>query len=149
MISAIRFALRRRSSWYPGQSIRIEVGPLKGMEGVVLSVNGHDRLQVSITLLQRPVSVDLGSTCVHPSATPVEARFLILLLMRGPAGDALLGCLDEGFHKIARDPELGIGRARFWYWFQVFVSLRPLTWAFVKRVTGLAAAYEAIRKVLK
>jgi len=80
---------------------------------------------------------------------PARARFLILLLMRGTAGDALIGDLEERFQRIARDSELGIGRARFWYWFQVFLSLRPLAWASLKRVTGLAAAYEAISKVLK
>lgn len=86
----------------------------------------------------------------RPSSTPpTEARFLILLFMRGAAGDALLGDLEERFHRIARDPELGPGRARFWYWFQVVISLRPLAWAFVKRVTGLAVAYEAILNALK
>jgi hypothetical protein len=67
--------------------------------------------------------------------------------MADSSGDALLGDLDERFYRIAR--EYSPGRARFWYWFQVIISLRPLAWECMKRLTGAAAAYEAIRKVLK
>jgi hypothetical protein len=80
---------------------------------------------------------------------PKNARFIILLLMPNATGDALLGCLEEGFHKIANDETRGSARARFWYWFQVMISLWPLAWAFVKRISGLAIAYEAIRKAIK
>ena len=80
---------------------------------------------------------------------PRNARFLIMLFIANPSGDAVLGDLEERFYRIANDPAQGPGRARFWYWFQVMISLRPLGWAFLKRVSGLAALYEAIRKVIK
>jgi hypothetical protein len=79
---------------------------------------------------------------------PSNGRFLIMLFMPNIAGDALLGDLEERFHIIARDPDLGLRRAHFWYWFQVFLSLRPLVWAGIKRLTGLAALWEAIRKTV-
>jgi transcription antitermination factor NusG len=42
-----------------GQRVRIEAGPLRGTEGVVLMVKNRHRLVVSITLLQRAVAVDV------------------------------------------------------------------------------------------
>lgn len=42
-----------------GQRVRIEVGPLRGTEGVVLNVKNRRRLVVSIPLLQRSVAVEL------------------------------------------------------------------------------------------
>jgi hypothetical protein len=69
--------------------------------------------------------------------------------MPNAKGDALLGDLEERFNRIARDAELGPAYARFWYWFQVLVSLPPLAWPCIKRLTGLAALYEAIRKAVR
>jgi len=40
----------------PGQRVRIESGPLTGIEGVLLDVRGKNRLVVSISLLERSVS---------------------------------------------------------------------------------------------
>jgi len=67
-----------------------------------------------------------------------NARFIIQLLQRGPGGEALLGCLEEGFTQICI--EHGYMRARLWYWFQVFISLRPQMWA------ALVGSFEVIRK---
>jgi hypothetical protein len=79
--------------------------------------------------------------------SPRNARFLIQLFMRGECGDALLGDLEERFAQIRI--EHGLSRARFWYWFQVVVSLRPLLWVAIKRASGAVAAYEAIRKLTR
>jgi transcription antitermination factor NusG len=42
-----------------GERIRIQVGPLRGVEGIVLAVKNGLRLLVSVTLLQRSVTVEL------------------------------------------------------------------------------------------
>jgi transcription antitermination factor NusG len=42
-----------------GQRVRIEAGPLKGTEGIILSVKDHERFVVSVSLLQRSVAVEL------------------------------------------------------------------------------------------
>jgi hypothetical protein len=83
------------------------------------------------------------------NTSPADARFLILLLMPNATGDALLGDLEERFHRIANDETLGLTHAHFWYWFQVIISLRPLVWACLKRITGLAVTYEAIRRIIR
>jgi hypothetical protein len=75
--------------------------------------------------------------------------FSILLLWHNVGGDALLGDLEERFKSIARDKSLGPRYARFWYWFQVLISLRPLVWALVKKIGGLAALCVAIRKTIR
>lgn len=47
-----------------GQSVRIQHGPLAGVEGVFVEVKNRRRLVVSITLLQRSINVDIDSAFV-------------------------------------------------------------------------------------
>jgi transcription antitermination factor NusG len=47
-----------------GQRVRVEVGPLHGLEGIVLTTKGGRRLLVSIPLLQRSVGVELNADWV-------------------------------------------------------------------------------------
>jgi transcription termination/antitermination protein NusG len=49
-----------------GQRIRLQSGPLMGAEGIFLRVKDEDHLVVSITLLQRAVSVVIGKDAVAP-----------------------------------------------------------------------------------
>lgn len=55
-----------------GEKVRIEVGSLSGLEGILLAFKGHHRLVLSITLLQRSVAVQIESACV--SAAPQHCR---------------------------------------------------------------------------
>lgn len=47
-----------------GDSVRVEFGPLRGVQGVVESFNDHQRLVVSLTLMQRSISVELDPAWV-------------------------------------------------------------------------------------
>jgi len=47
-----------------GEAVRIEAGPLRGLEGRVVEFKGNHRLVLSITLLQRSVAVDMDSALV-------------------------------------------------------------------------------------
>ena len=49
-----------------GQKIRIERGPLAGVEGIVVEIKDGFRLVASITLLQRSVSVELDRDWACP-----------------------------------------------------------------------------------
>ena len=51
-----------------GQKIRIDHGPLNGVEGVVVEVKNHFRLVASVTLLQRSVSVEIDREWACPVA---------------------------------------------------------------------------------
>jgi transcription termination/antitermination protein NusG len=58
-----------------GQTVRLESGPLRGLEGIVEEVKGQLRLVVSIRLLQRSVSTEIDRIWVRPvqpSARPSE-----------------------------------------------------------------------------
>lgn len=58
-----------RCSWpflQIGQKARVEFGPLRGLEGILLNVKGHHRLILSITLLQRSVAVEVEESSVTP-----------------------------------------------------------------------------------
>ncbi len=55
-----------------GNNVRIECGPLCGIEGILLSLRGHQRLVLSITLLQRSVAVQVDEAWVRP--LPPERR---------------------------------------------------------------------------
>jgi transcriptional antiterminator NusG len=49
-----------------GQTVRIERGVLKGVEGVLMEVKNRFRLIVSVTLLQRSVAAELDRDSVAP-----------------------------------------------------------------------------------
>jgi transcription antitermination factor NusG len=49
-----------------GHKVRIEYGPLKGVEGILLGFRGHHRLVLSVTLLQRSVAVQAEEGWVTP-----------------------------------------------------------------------------------
>jgi transcription antitermination factor NusG len=49
-----------------GDRVRIEVGPLRGSEGLLVRFKGNYRLVLSVTLLQRAVAVEIDSSFVLP-----------------------------------------------------------------------------------
>src|SRR5467141_1033949 len=49
-----------------GQRVRIEHGPLCGLDGILLDFRGHHRLVLSVTLLQRSISVQVEDAWVTP-----------------------------------------------------------------------------------
>jgi transcription antitermination factor NusG len=72
---------RRLEPWSyldQGDRIRIERGPLRGVEGIVVELKGDCRLVVSVTLLQRSVAVTLDRDTVVPVSTTA--------VLKGPAG---------------------------------------------------------------
>jgi transcription antitermination factor NusG len=48
-----------------GDKVKIESGPLRGLEGILASVKGNHRLVLSVTLLQRSVAVEIDSAFVE------------------------------------------------------------------------------------
>lgn len=70
-ISAIHQAVSSGLSTHPtafleiGHKVRIEYGPLCGIEGILLGFKGHQRIVLSITLLQRSVAVEIDSEWVR------------------------------------------------------------------------------------
>ncbi len=53
-----------------GQRVRIERGPLSGVEGILVADKGGFRLVVSITLLQRSVAAEVDAEWVRPAPAP-------------------------------------------------------------------------------
>jgi transcription antitermination factor NusG len=49
-----------------GQRVRIEGGPLHGLEGLLAAVDDHHRVVVSVTLLQRSVAVQIAASQAFP-----------------------------------------------------------------------------------
>ena len=49
-----------------GELVRVESGPLEGLAGIVLRTKGSERLVVSVSLLQRSVSVELDRYSIKP-----------------------------------------------------------------------------------
>jgi transcription antitermination factor NusG len=49
---------------HPGDSVQVEWGPLRGARGVIEKVDNRQRLVVSVTLLQRSISVELDPAWV-------------------------------------------------------------------------------------
>lgn len=60
-----------------GDRVRIESGPLSGLEGILVEFKGNHRLVLSVTLLQRSVAVEIDSafvTSLRSSAGPRVER---------------------------------------------------------------------------
>jgi transcription antitermination factor NusG len=57
-----------------GDKVRIESGPLRGLEGLLAEVKGNHRLVLSVTLLQRSVAVEIDSAFVTPLASSCSRR---------------------------------------------------------------------------
>jgi hypothetical protein len=80
---------------------------------------------------------------------PLNAEFLLYLLMTPQNCDALVGDLEERYRTIRK--RFGARRANFWYWVQVFTSVGPIIWAATKRllkaVSGVAAVVEMWRRM--
>ena len=71
-IAAVQFVVRSGVSAMPwsslavGQRVRLEGGPLCGLEGAVVRVGMCDRICISVTLLQRGVSVEVDRDWIRP-----------------------------------------------------------------------------------
>jgi transcription antitermination factor NusG len=71
-IAAVQFVVRSGFPAMPwpslavGQRVRLESGPLCGLEGVVIQEGMRDRICVSVTLLQRGVSVEVDRDWIRP-----------------------------------------------------------------------------------
>jgi hypothetical protein len=90
----------------------------------------------------------LGKFFDHRSATsqpPLNAELLFHIFMTPQNCDAILGDLKERYKLIHKT--FGRRRANYWYWTQVVVSLRPIAWACVKKVSGWSALTEYWRKM--
>jgi transcription antitermination factor NusG len=57
-----------------GDRVRIESGSLCGLEGILMDFKGAHRLVLSITLLQRSVSVEIDSAFVSSTSSPRQSR---------------------------------------------------------------------------
>ena len=73
-----------------GQLVRVEGGPLAGLEGILLELRNRGRLVVSVTLLQRSVAVEIDRLDVTPVGAPrlpsLPAAVPRSLLESRPAG---------------------------------------------------------------
>lgn len=49
-----------------GQTVRIEDGPLRDLEGLLINIKGSHRLVISVGLLQRSVAVEIDRDWVTP-----------------------------------------------------------------------------------
>jgi transcription antitermination factor NusG len=49
---------------HQGDRVRVEYGPLRGVEGIVTSVEDRQRLVVSVSLLQRSIAVEMDTAWV-------------------------------------------------------------------------------------
>jgi transcription antitermination factor NusG len=73
-IAAIQTAVKSGLASQPwpflqiGHRVRIECGPLCGIDGILLSIKGHHRLVLSVTLLQRSVAVEVADAWVRQIA---------------------------------------------------------------------------------
>ncbi|MGA2589620.1 MAG: transcription termination/antitermination NusG family protein [Bryobacteraceae bacterium] len=59
-----------------GQTVRIEEGPLRNVQGILTEFDGSQKLILSITLLQRSLAVSIPRHAVRPAEEADEWRML-------------------------------------------------------------------------
>jgi transcription antitermination factor NusG len=57
-----------------GSTVRVCGGPLRGLEGVLTQVKNQHRLVVSVSLLQRSVSVEIDDLMIEPVSRRQAAK---------------------------------------------------------------------------
>jgi transcriptional antiterminator NusG len=73
-LESVRLALAAKvplaaCDYAPGQSVKVERGPLKGAHGVVVRANGAARLVITMTMLQRSVCVRVDASDIAPDTS--------------------------------------------------------------------------------
>jgi transcription antitermination factor NusG len=58
-----------------GQRVKVEQGPLSGIEGILMAFRGRHRLVLSVTLLQRSVAVEVDGAWVNATGSGLPANF--------------------------------------------------------------------------
>ena len=90
-----------------GDKVRIEGGPLQGVEGILTSIKNSRKLVVSISLLQRSVGVEIDSDHVVLSrelslkSLTLSKRLSGLALSVSPASEASFGTPDSRDNYVA------------------------------------------------
>lgn len=80
-LQTIASACRPAAPWpflRAGRRVRLEQGPLKGLEGFLIEVKNRYRLVVSVTLLQRSVAVEVDRDSISPLATHSGAKSTVV-----------------------------------------------------------------------
>src|SRR5262249_33353386 len=84
-IDALQTVVKARAGILPhpflqvGQRVRIEDGPLYGLEGIIVDTRRAPRLILSVALLQRSVAVEIDSACVrriHAEPKAVQSKLI-------------------------------------------------------------------------
>ena len=67
ILTAVESGLPSRPSPFLqiGNKVRIEYGPLRGVEGILMGFRGHHRLVLSVTLLQRSVAIQVDEAWIR------------------------------------------------------------------------------------
>ena len=79
-IEALQIVLRsgvevqRELMAHPGEHVRVRGGPLRGLEGALVQVKNHHRLVVSVSLLQRSVTVEIEDLMIEAVSRPVSRK---------------------------------------------------------------------------
>jgi transcription antitermination factor NusG len=60
-----------------GHRVHVERGPLRGLDGVVVEARDDYRLVISVTMLQRSVSVSIERDCVSPIRTSMARAAVV------------------------------------------------------------------------
>ncbi len=59
-----------------GDKVRVECGPLRGLEGILVGFRGQSRVIVSVTLLQRSIAVDVQAEWLNPVGKPSPPHWM-------------------------------------------------------------------------
>ena len=118
---------------YQGEDVRVKIGD---KVGVIKPDAVHSDTSTQGTEPTAPV--------VLPPQPPLDAEFILHLLLNKDEQDALIGDLIERYGK--KCERLGVRRANFWFYAEVCRTAWPLIKRFIAKAGGLIAVGEWLRR---
>lgn len=115
---------------YERATAKVALGNLFIQREIEQARDDHTRLKARIENLR--VKIEVSRPSPKQSSPPATATLLLAFIAPKNTVQAFLGDLEEVFHKNAAC--FGERQARRQYWMQVFASLGPLLWQWVKRM---------------
>jgi hypothetical protein len=112
----------------------------------VLSEVGYIRMTESKRLIVQPQGTN-NKESLEVVQPPLDAEFLLHLLLRGEEQEAFIGCLVERYgRKVER---FGKHRADIWFYLEVIRSACPLVRRFVAKTIKFMILGEWIRRMIQ
>jgi hypothetical protein len=138
-----------RQNFYGGGEVTKNSAPRASSEGTELPLDSDAQEEVRLQECELKASIfrfrgaTVGNTKSCPKP-PINAEFILHLLLRHDEHDALIGDLIERYGR--KSARLGVRRANLWFYAEILWTALPLLKRALVKASGLVAFGEWVRR---